>query len=313
MLFVSKVIFSLVFFLSSVFSILTPCFGLEVGEVFEIKSDNFVPLFMTSEVNLKYEVGANGNNCYDLDTVLPSGTFIMIKDVPEGKDTVHVSCKVSSCCCFDGFVHKNFFENCMSPISGIDFEACTPQRDILGVREICSILDRIIGQEMPYSYGCNNFEEIDLRQMYHFDGSTKDVPPYRCVGFDCSGLLHYISSWTLPHSTKQLYKLSNENCLLSLSVEATDAEIRDALDIMDDTDFVVFIHDYRYTDGTGHVIVSLHGGFIEAVGKDKGVVFTEKANAPERLRRLLDSARNNGAKDVKIIRWHPELISRDLQ
>ncbi|MDE6431872.1 MAG: hypothetical protein K2L13_00560 [Opitutales bacterium] len=298
--------------LSLCFAILFPiwCLGVEVGDTFEIDSGNFVPLFMTEGVNLKYDIGSHGNNCYDLDTVLPPETFVKVDSVSQDQDTVHVICKVSENCCFKGFVHKHFLEDCASSMAKSNFDAQSPKRDIMSVREICDILDDCIEKNMPYSYGCNNFEELQLAELYSFEGPSADCQPYHCVGFDCSGLLHYISSWTLPHSTKQLYNSPHGKCILSLDVDASDAELKKALSVMKDTDYVVFIHDYQYTGGSGHVIVSLHGGFVEAVGQNVGIVFTPRDAALKRLRKLLGAAHNNGAKDVKIIRWHPDLLTK---
>lgn len=286
------------------------CLGLQIGDVFEIKTDKFIPLFITDRIDLRYDVGTCGNNCYDLDTVLPPKTLIQVEAFSENYDTVHVLCKVSEWCTFQGYVHKNLLKCCTNPIPKNFFDKNLPNRPVLSVSEICCILDDCVVRHMPYSFGCNNYTEVPLGHLYSFDGPSKDCTQYRCFGFDCSGLLHYISGWTLPHSTRRLYDLFEKNCILSLGIESADAELQNALRLMKDTDYVVFVHDYKYVGGTGHVIISLHGGFVEAAGQSIGVIFTEKDHALERLRKLLHSARENGAQDVRIIRWHPELVDK---
>ncbi|MDR1528427.1 MAG: hypothetical protein LBS22_02470 [Puniceicoccales bacterium] len=272
----------------------------DAGATFVIADGKYVPMFTCEGVEFKYEGGMHGTNCYVLDTVLPPGTFVKVLDI-KGDDIVHVFCKVSEKISFSGFIHATFFLNSLFPMDETRFDMF-PVRDVKSVKSICEILDSYIGKEIPYGWGCNNLDEIDLSGLYVFKYMNKAAgtpPAYKCVGFDCSGLLHAVSSWTLPHSTSQLYDIQGVKCLCELDGKSSDEELADALAKMVDTDFVV-------SKESGHVIVFLHGSFIEAVGINYGIVYTDATHAVERLRRMVNRGK------VRVIRWHPELLERHV-
>ncbi|MDR2776836.1 MAG: hypothetical protein LBB17_02220 [Puniceicoccales bacterium] len=268
------------------------------GATFVVTDGKYIPIFTREGTELEYEGGMHGTNCYALDTVLPPGTFIKVLGT-KGDNIIHVFCKVSKKFSFSGFIHAVFFVSSLSPIDETRFEMF-PTRDIKSVKSICEILDSYIGKEIPYGWGCNNLDEIDLSGLYVFKcmNETAGTPPaYRCVGFDCSGLLHAISSWTLPHSTSQLYDIQGVECLCELDGKSSNEELANALAKMTDTDFVV-------SKESGHVIVFLHGSFIEAMGMNYGIVYTDVTHAIERLRHMVNKGK------VRVIRWHPELLER---
>lgn len=111
-----------------------------------------------------------------------------------------------------------------------------------------------------------------------------------------------ISSWTLPHSTSQLYDLPTGECICELDADSTESELKEVLALMLDTDFVVFANRYPPSSG-GHVIICFRGGFIEAKDCERGVVHTDEDGSLRRLREMTQEGR------VRVIRWHPELLA----
>ncbi|MDR0742724.1 MAG: hypothetical protein LBE98_04675 [Puniceicoccales bacterium] len=272
------------------------CFALSIGETFVISEDKYIPLFASEGTNFEYEAGPHGTNCYDLDTVLPPGTFVKVLD-EEKNSTVHVFCKVSESCSSNGFIHAKFFEHSMRNLNSSVFDSTAPARDIPNFQETCKMLNSYGETKIPYAWGCNNLDEVNLEGLYTFvckNSNDQGNIPYRCVGVDCSGILHRISSWTLPHSTGQLYNLSQGKCLYELDEKTSDDELHMVLRAMRDTDFIVC--------PKVHVIISLHGGFIEAKGRNYGVVYTDATHAMRRLRKLIKRG------IVRVIRWHPKLL-----
>ena len=81
------------------------------------------------------------------------------------------------------------------------------------------------------------------------------------------------------------------------------------LGLLRDTDYLVFLHNRNLakTVGSGHVIVSFNGGFIEFKNKNCGCVYTDKEHAMERLNSMLNASRNS-CSNLFIRRWHPEVI-----
>jgi hypothetical protein len=277
------------------------CFALNIGETFVVLENKYIPLFVSEGTEFEYEVGTHGTNCYDLDTVLPPGTFVKVLE-EEKNNTVLAFCKVSENCSFRGFIHVKFFEHSMKTMDGLLFDSTAPSRNMLSFKEICQMLDSYINTDIPYSWGCNNLGEINLEGLYTFvckNNNAQENAVYRCVGLDCSGILHKISSWILPHSTEQLYNFSKGKCLYELDDKTSDDKLYEVLKSMKDTDFVVCPRE--------HVIVSLHGGFIEAKGYNYGIVYTETAHAMERLKNLIKEG------TVRVIRWHPKLLFQDQQ
>ncbi|MDR2720903.1 MAG: hypothetical protein LBB15_01265 [Puniceicoccales bacterium] len=279
-----------------------PCasFAVGTGDVFVVKKGKYVPLFVSEGTSFEYEVGKHGTNCYDLDTVLPRGSFVKVIDVRG--DVVHVSCKVSENYSSDGFIHRKFFDHSMKSIESSSFDSIVPNRAIPSLDEISGIFDSLLDDRVPFAWGCNNLQEVNLKGMYEFTSKDgKRNIPYRCAGLDCSGLLHMISSWVLPHATGQLYNFSKGKCICELDADSSDGELKDALAQMLDTDFVVFVR--RSPSGSeGHVIVYFRGGFIEAKGCNSGVIYTDEDGAIEKLRTMTKKGK------VRVIRWHPELL-----
>ncbi|MDR2779204.1 MAG: hypothetical protein LBB16_02875 [Puniceicoccales bacterium] len=284
-----------------VISLRSSCFALNIEDTFIVLANKHVPLFISEGTNFEYEAGSHGTNCCSLDTVLPPGTLIKVLD-EEKNNTVHAFCKVSESCSFDGFIHVKFFEHSMQTIDGSLFDSKVPYRMVPNFQEVCRMLDFYRNANIPFSWGCNNLDEVDLEDLYTFvckNSNGQENIAYRCVGFDCSGILHSISSWVLPHSTEQLYNFSKGKCLYELNEKTSDDELLKALESMKDTDFVVCPR--------VHVIISLHGGFIEAKGRNYGIVYTDADHALERLKNLAKGG------IIRVIRWHPELLSQGLE
>ncbi|MDR3274156.1 MAG: hypothetical protein LBS87_02370 [Puniceicoccales bacterium] len=280
---------------------LVPCvsFAIAAGDTYMLREEKYVPLFASNGVSFRYKIGFRGMNCPALNTVLPPGSFVKVIDVC-CDNTVHVSCKVSEAYSPEGFVHEKFFRHSMEPLDGALFEKTSPVRKILSVEKICEMLDSFRGEEIPYAWGCNNLQELDLGDLYTFVCDDEGGTSYKCVGLDCSGLLHMVSSWLLPHSTVQLDNFSEGRCLCELDANSSKAELKNALDSMLDTDFVVLRYPSTFE---GHLIIFLHGGFIEAKGCNFGIVYTDKRDALGRLEELAKDGK------VRVVRWHPELLN----
>jgi hypothetical protein len=177
-----------------------------------------------------------------------------------------------------------------------------------------AILRRCIEENVPFCYGANNFEKIELEDKYEFpiagDLSRKSGD-FQLRGFDCSGILHFMSNGILPHCAKGLDMVGKKMFVFNHKRRYSLKEKMAALGIMEDSDYLVFLHkkDRLEYSCAGHVMVAFGGGFVEFKGDVPNVVFTPMERAVERLDSMLKSAVFAGS-DVFIIRWHPKLLAK---
>ncbi len=290
-----------------VFTLFLFCIGLAFckgGKTFVVKEGCYVPLFGTDGSKLLYHAGAHGTNCYHLLTVLLPGSLL---DVPDfGKKTSKVVWHVNPKRTFEGYVHNAFLEKSCEEVSK---DAVKRSFSPMPLKEIRTIFQRCIDERIPYCWGGNWFETIPLPDDYHFEPT--DVigeKPYELRGFDCSGLLYFISNGLLPHSTRQLRSCGKILYRVGKNDTISLKDLREKLAALQlrDSDYVVI---------EGHVVVWYNGGMIEFRGMDYGCVFTPAKEAPERIMDLVTASRNadDDESDVRFIRWHPELLKEEFK
>ena len=295
------------------------CIGLSLckGEkTFEVLDGCYVPLFKTtSGLNLSYEAGAHGTNCYDLITVLLPGTFVNVHEFGEKITEVvwHVNDKKT----YKGLMHNEFLQNFCKEVPEDDVKWLPkpmPLREIRETFQWCSDKEN----NVPYCWGGCCFGAVPLPGDYTFsqvfsedekegkNGKTCIKRPYELRGFDCSGWLHFISGGLLEHSTRRLREYDGGKVLWKIGKNETVSfeDLKKKLPELklQDTDYIVII---------GHVVVWHDGGLLEFRGKDYGCVYTKGEEAvAKRLMELIARSRERPEEDsdVRFIRWHPELF-----
>lgn len=284
-----------------VFPLFLFCIGLCVcrGErTFVVKKGCYVPLFGTDGSKLLYHAGAHGTNCYHLLTVLLPGSLLDVSNLDKkiSKVVWHVNPKKT----FEGYVHNEFLRNfCEEVPKNTAGHSPSP----MPLKEIRTIFQRCIDKRVPYCWGGNWFEAIPLPEDYVFSQCGGKVEKaYELRGFDCSGLLYFISNGLLPHSTRQLRSCGK----ILYKIEKNDAV---SIDDLKEKLATLRLRDSDYIVIEGHVVIWYDGGMIEFRGMNYGCVFTPAERAAERIMALVAAIRktdDNGS-DVRFIRWHPEL------
>jgi len=294
-------------------------FRVHAGDMFVVKDKCYLPLFENNKETRLFEKGKKGCNCDDLDTVLLPGSVIEVLGYKEN-GMAEVKCKMTEKVKHEGYVYKSSIENFCEKFEegGVNRE-----RSPMSLEEIRSVFKRCLDEKVPYCWGSNQFEKISLSGVTFT--SKNEGEQYECRGFDCSGLLYYISDGTLPHATGALKNFGT----LLFTIEAGQIwhetfikEVDQVVAKLKDTDFIVI---------KGHVIVAYNGGLIEFRSKDLGCCFTspedvisqdesqsnkkdpvrEKIKNPVTLRvyDLWVRAKNSKSRsDVWFMRWHPECL-----
>ncbi|MDR1401559.1 MAG: hypothetical protein LBI81_01200 [Puniceicoccales bacterium] len=293
------------------------CFGeIKRGDIFIVKKGCYVPVFTSWDVNLIYEIGSEGTNCYRLDTVLWSDTAIRVINVLRNKN-VEVEFFLSDRVRGEGFVHLNFFDRAMVHADEETWENTLNKKLApLPLEKIRKIFQRCVDERVPYCYGANNFKKIDLRGMYEFTaGNTPSAlnRPYELRGFDSSGLLHFVSNGILPHCTHGLDRMDQVIFIFDTKKKHSLEEKRMVLGMMQDSDYVVIRQQKNRfrTSKANSVLISFNGGFLEFRNHNDGLVYTRKKNALERLNFLLEEGLKKGG-NLVVIRWHSELLGEEM-
>lgn len=290
-----------------VFPLFLFCIGFSFcrGEkTFVVKEGCYVPLFETDGSKLLYHAEAHGTNCYYLCTVLLPGSLLDVSDLDKkiSKVVWHANTKKT----FEGYVHNEFLKNfCEEVPKNTAGNSPSP----MPLKEIRTIFQRCIDKRVPYCWGGNWFEAIPLPEDYVFSQcGGKIEKAYELRGFDCSGLLYFISNALLPHSTRQL-----RNCgKILYKIEKNDAV---SIDDLKEKLAALRLWDSDYIVIEGHVVVWYNGGVIEFRGMDYGCVFTPAEKAAERIIALIAASRktDDNESDVRFIRWHPELLKKEFK
>ena len=311
------------------------CFALVCGlfcahaddRFYVIKKDRYLPLFENDELTRSFESGAKGCNCYKLDTVLLPGSVIkVIGDEKNGM--VKVKCEMTKKVKHEGFVYTSSVDAFCEEFKKGDTKR---ERSPMSLTDIRSDFDRCLRNNVPYCWGSNQFATISLPVKFsenttnnnttNNNTTNENTKEYELRGFDCSGLLYYISDGTLPHATGALKDFGTQLFTIKAGkiwdIEFTK-EVEQAIAGLKDTDFIVI---------QGHVIIAYNGGLIEFRSKNLGCCFTSpkdiisqdasKSNEKDLVRKgiknpvtlrvydLYSSAKTKNS-DVWFVRWHPE-------
>lgn len=289
------------------------CFGEESHKCYVVKEGCYIPVFETNESNFSYECGEHGMNCYKLDTVLLPKTCLHLS-----QDGMNDIIKVSYCCAGDssehsGFIHSKLLSSCCKECEGCDHVDCCKYNDVqpMALSDIRTLFDRCINENIPYCWGANNVDAIDLNGLYEFTADDQSAPAFELRGFDCSGILYYISNGILPHCTRGLHVVGKELFKFEHGKIYSDEEKMAVINDLRDTDYIVCVcadcDDNDYCINQDNVIISYNGGFLEFRDKDNGCVFTNSEDALSRLDKII-ACGNSGDGDVFVIRWHPEVM-----
>ena len=267
---------------------------MHAGDMFVVKDECYLPLFENNKEIRSFERGEKGCNCDDLDTVLLPGAVIEVLG-DEKSGMVEVTCEMTERVKHKGFVYASSVEDFCKKFEKGDVKR---ERSPMSLDEIRSVFKRCLSENVPYCWGGNNFEAIPLRGATFT--SKKEGEQYECRGFDCSGLLYYISNGTLPHATGALKNFGKRLFTVEAAKkwEVSEEDLKKEIGDLKDTDFIAI---------KGHVIVAYNKGLIEFRSKDLGCCFTPKEKAVQRITELIEAAKKKNS-DVWFVRWHPEVL-----
>ena len=268
-------------------------FRVHAGDMFVVKDKCYLPLFENNKETRLFEKGKKGCNCDDLDTVLLPGSVIKVLGYKEN-GMAKVECEMTERVKHGGFVYTSSVEDCCKKF---DRGGVKRERSPMSLEDIKKVFERCLSKDnpVPYCWGGNNFETIPLRGV-PFKSANETAEPYELRGFDCSGLLYYISDGTLPHATGALKNFGTRLFTVQAEKNWDTTDLGKAVKDLRDTDFIAI---------KGHVIVSYNGGLIEFRSKDLGCCFTPKEGTIQRVTELIEAAKKKNS-DVWFVRWHPE-------
>lgn len=272
-------------------------FGLfcaHAGDMFVVQDKCYLPLFENNKEIRSFERGKKGCNCDDLDTVLLPGSVIEVLGYEEN-GMAKVTCDMTEKVKHTGYVYKSSIEGFCEKFKEGGVKRKRSPMSLQGIR---SVFERCLRENVPYCWGGNNFEAVPLRGTTFT--SEKKGEQYECRGFDCSGLLYYISDGTLPHATGALKDFGRRLFTIEAAKrwEVSKEDLGKVIADLKDTDFIAI---------KGHVIVSYNEGLIEFRSKDLGCCFTSKEGANKRITELIEAAKQKNS-DVWFVRWHPEYL-----
>lgn len=291
-------------------------FRAHAGDMFVVKDECYLPLFENNKEIRSFERGKKGCNCDDLDTVLLPGSVIEVLEY-EKNDMAKVTCEMTEKVKHKGFVYTSSIKDFCKKFQEGDTKR---ERSPMSLEEIRSVFDRCLREKVPYCWGGNQFETIPLPGVT-FTSKNKGEQ-YECHGFDCSGLLYYISDGTLPHATGALKKFGTRLFTIEAGKiwdEAFTKEVEQVIAGLKDTDFIAI---------KGHVMIAYNKGLIEFRSKNLGCCFTSPENVTpqdesqngedsveeamknpvtRRIYNLFKSAKGKKS-DVWFVRWHPECL-----
>jgi hypothetical protein len=269
-------------------------FRAHAGGMFVVKDECYLPLFENNKEIRSFERGKKGCNCDDLDTVLLPGSVIEVLGYKEN-GMAEVTCEMTEKVKHKGFVYKSSVENFCKKFGKGNVKR---KRSPMSLEDIKKVFERCLRENVPYCWGGNQFETIPLRGATFT--SEKKGEQYECRGFDCSGLLYYISDGTLPHATGALKNFGERLFTVEAAKrwEVSKEDLEKVIAGLEDTDFIAI---------KGHVIVSYNKGLIEFRSKDLGCCFTPQKGANQRITELIEAAKKKNS-DVWFVRWHSEYL-----
>ena len=87
-------------------------FCAHAGDMFVVKNERYLPLFVDNKEIRSFERGEKGCNCDDLDTVLLPGSVIKVKESKkEENGMVEVTCDMTGKVTHTGYVYKSSIED----------------------------------------------------------------------------------------------------------------------------------------------------------------------------------------------------------
>lgn len=289
--------------------------ALATGEFFRVKENSPLPLYKVEDLkSLMYYAGKYGTSCRELMTVLLPGTFLEL--LSQNEDGV---CKVlwlrnknrEKCC--EGYVHRRLLDNRCVQVSE---SAVNWSRSPMSLEKIREFYEECSRNEIPYCWGGNWEDEIELTDDWVFTQRSEEPneemkepgKPYCLRGFDCCGLPYYVSGGVLRRSCegirkhgKLLWTINKKNC--NITREELAAKLKDLN--LHDTDLLVL---------KTHLANWFKGGILEFRGVDYGCEYRqEKDEVLDRIMRWagLVKASKDADSDVRFIRWHPELLTKE--
>ncbi|MDR1595959.1 MAG: hypothetical protein LBR91_03510 [Puniceicoccales bacterium] len=283
---------------------------LKVGNVYKINT--VVPVFSRPKVDFKYESGPRGSNCYELNTMLLPSFYVLIEE-ELANGTLGIAAKRDDSYLIRGYIHRKFLEDHAVDCGNMDFFSISSDpTSVPSVEEIIDNVKNLLSLNVRYCYGGNSPVEVELNGIYKFhpvDSGNGKFGGYKCVGFDSSGLIHYVSNGWIPHSTSVMPEFGKILFMVNTERRFKSGFIAEILDTVRDTDLVLF----PSSDGIetlncyGHVIMVYKFGFVEYYGRFSGIVRTPPSEAALRLIQMYMKAKSIGM-PLFVVRWHPELL-----
>ncbi|MDR2629180.1 MAG: hypothetical protein LBC30_04290 [Puniceicoccales bacterium] len=284
--------------------------GIQMGGIFQIKNNHYVPVFNDDVINLTYRSGPRGSCCHNLDIVLLPLSTIQIIEIGKNEN-IEIEYCVSETVRGRGFIHANFIRNSMIPVRGEFWKVALQKKRYPGsLQEFRKACYRCISEKTPYCAGASNFDRIDLNEMYSLSeekSNSSQNEEYKLYGFDGFGFLYFVSNGVLGREFENLGMMGEKLFVFDTKKEYSSREKKSVLRLMRDSDYIFIRHKKKGSNRRlWYVVISFNGGFLEFKGKKHGIVFVEKESALKRLDTLLRRAKLYGS-DLYVMRWHPEL------
>jgi len=317
----------------SLLSLFVFCVGLCVckGEDFFVVKEGYpVPLYNAEDLeHLPYYVGKYGTSCRKLMSSLLPGSFLKLVSKNE-KGVCKVLWLRRENKNNEGYIHESFLKKCCKQVQKEDIKYETSPMSLEKIRQF---FEKSRGNIIPYCWGGNWEYEIELPSDYGFVQISEDPKekikeefvgmPYRLYGFDCCGLVYYVSGGLLKRTTwgiREQGKLLR--CFNKKSEGISREELAKFLGTLRDTDCII-LKGYRVgakpdpmKDDPGHLATWYNGGILEFRGVDYGCEYrNQKEEVLDRVMRWIGLVRKSKdeACDLRFIRWHPELLKEEFE
>ena len=170
--------------------------------------------------------------------------------------------------------------------------------------------------KISYCWGGNWKDRITLPNDYGFVQTSesegediKVLKPYELCGFDCCGLLYYVSDGLLRRSARGIRKPGKILWRITKQDVITREELASKLEKLElqDTDCIVI---------RTHLATWWQGGILDFRGVDYGCAFVNtKDEIVDKIMRFISTvhASEDEDNDVRFIRWHPELLKEEFE
>ncbi|MDR2737394.1 MAG: hypothetical protein LBB18_00415 [Puniceicoccales bacterium] len=281
---------------------------LRVGDIYRIRDNIYVPVFMSPQTKFEYEVGFRGNNCYEMDTVLLPGFYVRIDEVFEN-GIIRVTATRDNSYSISGYIHRKFIVADMVHCAHARFESLYSPPTVPEIDEVIAEISKILSKRSEYCYGGNSPQEVSLDGLYEFRqiSSGGAFKKFRCRGFDALGLIHYLSNGYLPHKTSDIITFGKCICVIDPKHELTNGKMNDMINKLRDTDLVIIVPGDRDRLDLWKALVFYKFGFVESKGPNLGIVRTHPSELEAKMTQMVQRAKSISGK-IYFIRWHPDLL-----